>query len=191
MSLSADNDTRVLTHFTSDLEDVNKEEFDDTWIVTAQSQKQIKLLKKHKKKIPIFVEGPFISWVRSRMVEYFLMKTDPDPEIIEKIRHNENFDDDDEESFKNLYNMFSDPFKTSDEKNKKFDLSVHQLAEGTIFAMCCTGTGTKTSLYCWTKILEKQIEELKDFVIVYKIKPKPNLLVDLNKLKHENEKAKN
>lgn len=190
MSLSADNDTRVLTRFTSDLDDINKEKFDDTWIVTAQSQKQIELLKKHKKETPIFVEGPFVSWIRSKMVEYFVMKTDPDPEILEKMKHNENFDNN-EENLKNLYNVFSDPFEQNKAVNKKFDLSVHELPDGTIFAMCCTGTGTKTSLYCWTKILEKQIEELKDFVIVFKIKPKSSFLVDLDKLKHKNEKSEN
>ncbi|CAF0705802.1 unnamed protein product [Brachionus calyciflorus] len=184
MCMSADNATRIEAYFTDDLEEKTKDNFESTWIVTAQSQKQAELLKDHKKSIPIFVEGPFITWIRSKMVEYFVMKTDPDPEIIEKIKQNENYDDLDQ-NFKNLHNMFNDPFRDEFSKNKKSDLSVHELTDGTIFALCCTGTGTKTSLFYWTKILEKQISELKDFIIVYKIKPKPSFLVDLDKLKND------
>lgn len=64
-----------------DIDNVGNSE--DTWIITAQSPKQQDLLKKHKKEIPIFVDGPYICWVRSKMVEYFVMKTDTLPETTE------------------------------------------------------------------------------------------------------------
>lgn len=185
MCMSADNDMKININFTEELKDLD-ENNENTWIVTAQSNKQIELLQAHKKDVPVFVDGPYFTWVRSKMVEYFIMKSDPLAETLEKIKKIEELDDD---NFADLYNVFDDPFKSKN-SNKRPELSVHELSDGNVYALCCTGTGSKNSLYSWTKLLEKNGNLLKKFLIVFRDKQKPNYLVDLEKLKFENSEKK-
>lgn len=50
---------------------------DKTWIVSASSPDQERLIKQHDKNIPIYVEGPFRIWVSKASVDYFLLRSDP------------------------------------------------------------------------------------------------------------------
>ena len=174
MCKTADVETKITIHYTDDLKEKENDD-EQTWIVSAQSSKQKELLRKHDKAIPIFVDGPNICWVRSKMVEYYIMKTDPLEETKEKLKKIQEFDDYD---FKNVYTVFEDPFKTQVLANRKPELSAHELPDGNIYAMCCTGTQTKTSLYNWTKLLELENESLHDKLVVFRIKDKPTFLVN-------------
>lgn len=173
MCLSVDNGMKITTEYTDILNEEREPSDDSKWIVTAQSPTQIDLLKAHKKSIPIFVEGPQYTWLRSKMVEYFVMRTDPLPDTLEKIKIIKSANEDD---VTNLPNAFDDPFKKSTSLVKIPQLTVHELVEGTIYAMCVTESSSKSSLYNWTKLLEKKIECLKDFVVVYKVRFLSNLI---------------
>lgn len=50
---------------------------DDTWIVSGQSLIQVELLNKHPKNVAVYIEGPFIIWIRNKPVNYFIMRGDP------------------------------------------------------------------------------------------------------------------
>ena len=174
MCKPADLETKVSLHYTDELGEIeNSEEI--TWIVSAQSRKQKELLLKHDNKIPIFVDGPNFCWVKSKMVEYYLMKTDPLEETKEKIKKIKEYDEDD---LAKAYNVFTDPFNSKAVANKKPELSVHELVEGNIYAICCTGTQTKTSLYNWTKFLELENKTLREKLILFRIKEKSTFLTN-------------
>ena len=53
-----------------------KEALEHTWIVSAQSPIQKKLLNSRTKDNPIFVEGPFKIWLRNVSVNYFILRAD-------------------------------------------------------------------------------------------------------------------
>lgn len=57
---------------------------DDTWIVNGQSPVQRELLERHDRKKPIYVEGAFKIWLKNVAVNYFVLKTDPQPIEIEE-----------------------------------------------------------------------------------------------------------
>ena len=174
MCRPADLETKVSIHYTDELEEMeNKEEI--TWIVSAQSTKQKELLLRHNNEIPIFVDGPNFCWVKSKMVEYYLMKTDPLEETKEKLKKIKEFD---EEDMTKTYNVYTDPFNSKAIANKKPELSVHELEDGNIYAVCCTGTQSKTSLYNWTKFLELENKSLRDKLIVFRIKEKSTFLAN-------------
>lgn len=51
---------------------------DQTWIVSGQSSEQSELLARHQQK-PVFIEGPFVIWLRNRSINYFLLKSESNP----------------------------------------------------------------------------------------------------------------
>jgi hypothetical protein len=52
---------------------------DDTWIVGVQSPEQQELLSRVPDKGPVYVEGPFMLWLRKQSIAYFIMRCDPFP----------------------------------------------------------------------------------------------------------------
>ena len=170
MCLIADKETQITTHYSKELEN----DTEDTWILSAQSSTQSELLKKHKKEIPIFVEGPHFTWIRSKLVHYFVMKTDPLPEIKQTQQTIESNSD---ENFSQIYNMFKDPFDKNPANHKRPTLTVHEQLDGVIYAVCCTGTSSKVSAFNWTKFIEMKNPFLKDYVVVYRIKEKRSYAV--------------
>lgn len=49
--------------------------------------------------------------------------------------------------------------------------SVHQQNDGTIYAICCTGSSTKDSLLSWIRLLENDgNENLSNLAILFKLK---------------------
>jgi signaling intermediate in Toll pathway protein len=103
------------------------------------------------------------------------MKTDPLEGTKEKLKKIKEFD---EEDMTKTYNVFTDPFNSKAIANKKPELSVHELEDGNIYAVCCTGTQSKTSLYNWTKFLELENKSLRDKLIVFRIKEKSTFLAN-------------
>lgn len=48
--------------------------------------------------------------------------------------------------------------------------SVHEQNDGTIFAVCATGTSTKDSLLSWIRLLEKSNPCLSEIPVLFKFK---------------------
>ncbi|XP_062557224.1 evolutionarily conserved signaling intermediate in Toll pathway, mitochondrial [Armigeres subalbatus] len=123
---------------------------DHTWIVSGQSSEQQNLLSQHQQK-PVFIEGPFVIWLRNRSINYFLLKSESNPPAPK--------DDEDQDDVRNLHIPFVGLgmlHSQAPPKNKvALQRSVHVQDDGTIFAICCTGTSTKDSLLSWVRLLEK------------------------------------
>lgn len=146
----------------------------EKWIISAQSTKQKELLSQHKKDTPIYIEGPSFTWIRNKLVKYYVMKTDP---LEETRRAHENMKNRDQDDFTQMRNIFSDPFKKGNDGNQVRDPSVHEQLDGVIYALCTTESNSKLSVNNWTKVLEASNSKLKDFIVVYRIKEDPGQVV--------------
>jgi evolutionarily conserved signaling intermediate in Toll pathway len=162
MCFSADKTSEINISYSDDDE--------NTWFVTSQSPKQRELLSEHDPKVPIFIEGPFIAYVRNRKVEYFLMKSDELEKTMNKIKSLKEYNTND---ISKMVNIYSDPFQDDFADKKKVEPSVHELEEGNIYAIFCSGTGTLNSIYNWTRQLEIKNECMRKLKIVYRVIDKP------------------
>lgn len=150
-----------------------EDSLDKTWIVSGQSPEQRKLLNKHAIESPLKVEGPFDVWLRNRSIKYFTLVGEAEPD--EKFAVEE--DSDGEHNFQrfffctNIFHYFHITIldvrgmplpdflkflspKPKEVAVKKPKRSIHQQDDGTIYAICATGTSTKDSLLSWIRLLE-------------------------------------
>lgn len=70
-----------------------KDALDETWIVSGMSPDQAQLLKNHPRNKALYIEGPFLIWLRNRSIHYFTLRADPDLEFLKTL----NSDDHDED----------------------------------------------------------------------------------------------
>ncbi|XP_069684979.1 evolutionarily conserved signaling intermediate in Toll pathway, mitochondrial isoform X1 [Periplaneta americana] len=122
---SLDLQTKITVYQASELPD----SIDDTWIVSAQSPVQKELLDAHPHDVSIFVEGAFRVWLRTASVSYFILRADPRPKP-------------------------KPPPSDMDGQELMKPPSVHEQEDGTIFAVCATGTSSRDSLLSWIRCLE-------------------------------------
>lgn len=154
---SIDLQTAVKVYEASELAD----SVDDTWIVSAQSPVQRELLDAHPHDITIFVEGAFRVWLRNASVNYFILRADPRPKPSVSAQ-----DYDDVGNLK--ISMFEEP---SPEEALVKQPSVHEQEDGTIFAMCATGTSSMDSLLSWIRCLQEDGNPaLADIPVIFKSK---------------------
>nr|CAD7266655.1 unnamed protein product [Timema shepardi] len=135
---SVDLQTSVCTYQTS----AHADSLDDTWVVSAQSPLQRKLLDAHPHNVPVYVEGAFLVWLREAPVNYFILRAEARP----RPRH-EPADPDDVSSLR-------DPF-SEEGAGEYVPPTVHEQDDGTILAMCATGTSSRDSLLSWVRLLER------------------------------------
>ncbi|XP_011211441.2 evolutionarily conserved signaling intermediate in Toll pathway, mitochondrial [Bactrocera dorsalis] len=127
-----------------------QDSIDDTWIVSGMSAEQSQLLRDHPRDKAVYIEGPFLIWLRNRSINYFTLRADPDPNLLQSLQEDQE-DQDDVSRLKAPFFGASIPRpKNAVGKNR----SVHQQEDGTIFAICATGTSTKDSLLSWIRLLE-------------------------------------
>ncbi|XP_055851896.1 evolutionarily conserved signaling intermediate in Toll pathway, mitochondrial [Episyrphus balteatus] len=129
-----------------DTKDV-KDAVDQTWIVSGMSTEQSQLLREHNKSKAVYIEGPFLIWLRNKSINYFTLRADPDKELLKTF----NVYQDPDDVSKLEVPFFGKPIVESRIAKKP---SVHQQNDGTIFAICATGTSTKDSLLSWVRLLE-------------------------------------
>ena len=67
-----------------------------------------------------------------------------------------------------------------EEKPKALEVppSVHEQEDGTVLAMCITGTSTKESLTSWIRFLERSNEKLSQIPVVFRLRS-PHAEVDV------------
>lgn len=58
---------------TEELEDA----YDETWIVSGQSEEQQRLIETHPPSQPIYVEGAFRVWLSRVCINYFVLRAEP------------------------------------------------------------------------------------------------------------------
>uniref|UniRef100_A0A1Y1MVW3 Evolutionarily conserved signaling intermediate in Toll pathway, mitochondrial n=1 Tax=Photinus pyralis TaxID=7054 RepID=A0A1Y1MVW3_PHOPY len=121
------------------------EALEDTWIVSAQSPTQCRLLSEHDVSQPIYVEGRFRIWMKNVPITYFILRGDA------KIAPRSVVDLDDVSNISVPFFSYGIP--------PKQDIvpvpSVHEQEDGVIFAVCVTGTSGRDSLLSWIRHLEK------------------------------------
>ncbi|EDW58682.2 evolutionarily conserved signaling intermediate in Toll pathway, mitochondrial [Drosophila virilis] len=127
-----------------------KDSLDDTWIVSGMSPEQSKLLREHSRQKALYIEGPFNIWIRNRRINYFTLRADADAEFLAQLDEREVDEDD--------VTQIGVPFFGRAPPRRHNQLgklrSVHHQDDGTIFAICATGTSTKDSLLSWIRLLE-------------------------------------
>lgn len=155
---SVDLQSKISVYQTSDVESA----IDDTWIVSGQSTIQRDLLSKHKKESAVYIEGPFLIWLRNKSISYFILCGDALEEPIV-----------DEEDYDDVSHIDVPIFGFGKSKRNKIALkkSVHEQPEGIIYAVCCTGVSTKDSLLSWIRLLEKDGNpSLENLAVLFKFK---------------------
>ncbi|XP_017046632.1 evolutionarily conserved signaling intermediate in Toll pathway, mitochondrial [Drosophila ficusphila] len=138
--------SKITVFETSELKDA----IDQTWIVSGMSPEQEKLLREHSRQKALYIEGPFHIWLRNRRINYFTLRADPDPEFLSQL--DERQLDEDDVSHIDVPFFGRAPPRRHNQLGKL--RSVHQQDDGTILAICATGTSTKDSLLSWIRLLE-------------------------------------
>jgi len=74
-----------------------------------------------------------------------------------------------------------------EEKPKALEVppSVHEQEDGTILAMCITGTSSKESLTSWIRFLERSNEKLSQIPVVFRLQSPPQAEVKVWSQKEE------
>ncbi|CAG9786131.1 unnamed protein product [Diatraea saccharalis] len=119
---------------------------DKTWVVSAQSEVQKVLLAEQPSDIALVVKGPFSVYMKDQVVTYFTLigKTRPEPK-----------DDKDIDDVSDLQKPLGIPGFIGSTKIPSVKCSVHEQDDGTIVAVCATGTSSRDSLLSWIRLLEK------------------------------------
>uniref|UniRef100_A0A182WK42 Evolutionarily conserved signaling intermediate in Toll pathway, mitochondrial n=1 Tax=Anopheles minimus TaxID=112268 RepID=A0A182WK42_9DIPT len=128
---------------------------DHTWVVSGQSVEQSELLEAHNKQEPVYIEGPFVIWLRNRCINYYVLKSAPKP--LPAVEQTE--DPDDVSNLHNPYIGLDLRFRKGQRIGSAVSTrrrSVHEQDDGIIYAICCTGSSTKDSLLSWIRLLEKE-----------------------------------
>ncbi|XP_054710860.1 evolutionarily conserved signaling intermediate in Toll pathway, mitochondrial-like [Uloborus diversus] len=163
--MSVDKRTTIVEYDANKLE----ESIDKTWIMSAQSPVQQKLIEEHSEEKALYIEGPFLVWLRKLSMTYFVLRADS------KIYPDFEQDDDDVSNL-SLY-MFGEP---KPEALVLGPSSVHEQEDGIIMGMCCTGTSSKDSLLSWVRFLQESNPKLDTIPILFKLKSSPSSLVAIN-----------
>lgn len=143
------------------------ESIDDTWIVSGQSAEQQKLLQSHDKASALHIEGPFLIWLREKSISYWVLRGDPSKIMTEDFEN----EDDVRNLNVNFFGLHTEKPRSKAVANK---LSVHEQNDGTVYAICATGTSTKDSLLSWIRLLERDGNpSLADLPVLFKFRTPP------------------
>ncbi|KAF5294853.1 hypothetical protein FQA39_LY00337 [Lamprigera yunnana] len=137
---SVDIQSRLSVYQAKDIPDA----LEDTWIVSAQSSTQQRLLSEYDQKQPVYVEGSFRIWLKNIPINYFILRGNPKPEVDVECNL------DDVTNIKVPFLNYIPP-----KKDVAPITSVHEQEDGIIFAVCVTGTSGRDSLLSWIRHLEK------------------------------------
>ncbi|XP_074647411.1 evolutionarily conserved signaling intermediate in Toll pathway, mitochondrial-like [Tubulanus polymorphus] len=174
--MSRDRENMIDVYWTNDLQDRHDLFVEDTFVVGAQAPEQMKLLEEHPLNQPVYVEGGYHVWIKEKMLTYFVLTSECDPSVFEKYDEQKNKVEDDA-------NLFTFPsFFESEQPESSLVLppSVHQQEGGNILAMCISGTGSKDSLKCWIRFLERTNPALKKMAVVFQLRTPEGGLVTFN-----------
>jgi len=140
-------------------EDLEQESTDKTWIISGMAPDQKQLLKDLPSGTPVYVEGAFRVWLQDSQVNYFILRGAPKPSLPEPTARAEDIEN---------IRLWMDGQKETVE-GMKVDRypSVHEQEDGTIFAVCATGTSSRESLLSWIRFLEKENPKLSELAVLF------------------------
>lgn len=152
---SVDVRSKVTVFQSKDLED----SIDKTWVVSGTSPDQQELMIKHPPDVPIYVEGPFRIWLRNVAINYFILRAEP----VERPKPPP-VDIDDVSDIKLPF------WDTERSSAVAVETTVHEQEDGTILAVCATGTSSRDSLLSWIRSLEKENSALAKIPVLFTLK---------------------
>lgn len=158
-----------ITHYTAE-ELVDS--MDKTWIVSSQSPDQMKLINEHTVEQPLFVEGSYIIWLKRIAISYFILRAAPKSNSKPVVE-----DDLDDVSDLSLH-MFGLPKPPGDLVHSP--TTVHEQEDGTIMAMCATGTSSKDSLLSWIRFLQRTNPKLSEIPVLFTLRSPPTAVTTVN-----------
>uniref|UniRef100_A0A8C9PIY8 ECSIT signaling integrator n=1 Tax=Spermophilus dauricus TaxID=99837 RepID=A0A8C9PIY8_SPEDA len=130
-------------------------------IVGIQSPDQQAALAHHNPARPIFVEGPFSLWLRSKCVYYHILRADllpPEERKVEEIPEEWNL----------YYPMQLDlDYGRSGWDDYEFDID--EVEEGPIFAMCMAGAHDQATLSKWIQGLQETNPALAQIPVIFRL----------------------
>jgi len=150
---SVDPTTKVDIIQTEDVPDSN----DKTWVVSGQSFNQQDLLEDLKAGTALYVEGAFRVWLRENQVSYFILRGPPIPAPAPPPVDNDEL---------NIISRWMDGEKSPAGTVVK-EPTVHEQEDGTILAVCATGSSSRDSLLSWIRTLEITNPNLANMAVLF------------------------
>ncbi|UYV64092.1 ECSIT [Cordylochernes scorpioides] len=144
----------------------------NTWIVSGQSPEQQELLEQLPLDKPIYVEGPFLLWLRDKTMFYFMLRAEPKP-----LAPPPEIDYTDDVSDMRLVWFGEVP---SPKDNIPPPPTIHEQDDGVVLALCATGNSSQESLLTWIRLLQKSNPCMSKMVIAFNFKIPPKELVVAN-----------
>ncbi|XP_066250448.1 evolutionarily conserved signaling intermediate in Toll pathway, mitochondrial [Euwallacea similis] len=169
-----DTTNQVTIYHSADI----KDSVDDTWIISAQSVVQKRLLSENSVKDPVFVEGPFTVFLRGHFINYFILRGKA------RLYDDGCEDPDNVKTIKASFFNYKPPIKNI----LKAIPSVHEQEDGVIYALCATGTSSKDSLLSWIRHLELDGNPtLTELSVVFMLKSMTKEVTSVNMQQGESE----
>ncbi|XP_046350150.2 evolutionarily conserved signaling intermediate in Toll pathway, mitochondrial-like [Haliotis rufescens] len=138
--------------------EVEMEPLEDTFVVSAQSPAQQQHISEHPRDVPLFVEGGYKVWLRGQSLTYFILRADP---ALGRVVKEEKVEED----------LFGWQAYDSEERDDLMPAwSMHQQEDGTVMAMCITGSASKDSLVTWVRYLQRRNPVLEHIPVVFKLR---------------------
>jgi len=150
---SVDPSTKLDIINTEDVPDSN----DKTWVVSGQSFNQKELLENLKAGTPLYVEGAFRVWLKECQVSYFILRGPPMP-----VPAPPSMDDDE----LGIISRWMDGDKSPAGTVVK-EPTVHEQEDGTILAVCATGSSSRDSLLSWIRTLQTTNPNLANLAVLF------------------------
>ncbi|CAH2106350.1 unnamed protein product [Euphydryas editha] len=182
---SVDPDTKIDIWQTEEIE----ASLDKTWVVSAQSRVQQVLLSEQPIDEPLTIKGPFNIYLNDQVVTYFI--------LLGKIRP-EYKDDTDLDDVSNIQKPPGIPGVIGRVTLPQVKSTVHEQDDGTIVAVCATGTSSRDSLLSWIRLLESHNNPLlANIPVIFTLIAPPtdvslfDTQQDVNETKEENVNSTN
>ena len=150
---SVDPTTSIKVINTAEVQDAN----DKTWIVSGQSGNQEDILSSLEAGTPVYVEGAFRVWLRDQQVSYFILRGPPVPRSPEPEVDNDDL---------SVMSRWMTGEKSPAGTVAKIP-GVHEQEDGTILAVCATGTSSRDSLLSWIRNLEETNPNLCKLAVLF------------------------
>jgi len=150
---SVDPTTKLQVIDTEELPDSN----DKTWVVSGQSFNQRELLENLKSGTALYVEGAFRVWLKENQVSYFILRGPPVPALPPPTVDNDEL---------SIITRWMDGDKSPAGTVVRVP-SVHEQEDGTILAVCATGSSSRDSLLSWIRVLETTNPNLANMAVLF------------------------
>uniref|UniRef100_A0A6B2F8B7 Evolutionarily conserved signaling intermediate in Toll pathway, mitochondrial n=1 Tax=Bothriechis nubestris TaxID=1766655 RepID=A0A6B2F8B7_9SAUR len=175
--IAADLNAKVTVYQISHSEVLDSgKEINHPHIIGIQSPDQQSLLTSHNTEKPIFLEGPFRLWLKSKCVYYYVLRAELSEEhMVEVIDPERNF----------YYPMHLDIDLERDVLDD-YEFYTDKVKEGPVFAMCMVGAENKATLAKWIVGLQETNPILHDTVVIFRLTHSPQELQCNQELEDDN-----